>query len=139
MSTSRSDSPPSLSLTLLPEVLAVCRLEAGAPLPAWVLRPPACFGSLTRTRDELSVVCEQDVVPPGETRVARGWRALKVRGPLDLSLTGVVASLTAPLAAAAIPVFVLSTYDTDYLLVRGEALERAIAVLRKRFAVEATG
>ena len=84
--------------------------------------------SVTRTPDELSIVCSEASVPP-TARAQRGWRALEVQGPLDFSLTGVLAALTAPLAQARISIFALSTYDTDYLLVPGEDLARACATL----------
>lgn len=83
---------------------------------------------MTRTIDELSVVCTETSVPP-DVLSERGWRALKVQGPLDFSLTGVLAALTAPLAAAAIPIFALSTYQTDYVLVHGRDLTRASEAL----------
>jgi hypothetical protein len=119
--------PHALTLTLLPETLAVCRLAPDAPVPAWAWAgEPA---SVTRTRDELSIVCRAAEVPDDVQREA-GWRCLKVRGPLDFGLTGVLAALTVPLATAGIPVFALSTFDTDYLLVRAEDLLRAMDVLR---------
>ena len=118
---------PALMLSLLPDTLAVCRLAPDAEVPAWAWRgEPA---SVTRTRDELSIVCRADVVPQG-VRVEPGWRCLKVRGPLDFALTGILAALTAPLAAAGVPVFAVSTFDTDYLLVKTESLDRATEVLR---------
>jgi hypothetical protein len=118
---------PSLSLSLLPETLAVCRLAPDAEVPAWAWTgEPA---SVTRTRDELSIVCRMGAVPPG-VRVEGGWRCLKVAGPLDFALTGILAALTAPLAAARIPLFALSTFDTDYLLVKAADLDRAAEALR---------
>jgi hypothetical protein len=111
--------------------LAICRLAPGSPLPAWLSaagleRQPLL--ALTWTADELSVVCPQQLVPEG-VRCEAGWAALKVVGPLDLSLTGILATLLRPLAEAHIPVFALSTYDTDYLLVREPLLESARSVL----------
>jgi hypothetical protein len=82
-----------------------------------------------RTRAELSVVCAAARVPDG-VRAERGWRALAVCGRLDLGLTGVLAGLLAPLAAAGVPIFAVSTYDTDYVLVREERLAEAVAALR---------
>ena len=106
--------------------LAVCRFPADAPLPAWVFHAEAEFWSLTRTPDELSLVCPEDDLPPSvDTHVERGWRAFQVEGPVPFATTGVVSGLTAPLAAAGIGVFVISTYDTDYLLVKAEAYARA--------------
>jgi NAD+ diphosphatase len=110
----------------LPGLFAVARLPADADVPAWV--PGGGFVAVTRTRDELSIVCAQDAVP-AEVRALRGYAALEVAGPLDPGLVGLLARLTAVLAAAGIPVFAVSTYDTDYLLVREHDLARARAAL----------
>lgn len=116
-----------LNLSLLRDTLAICRLGAGEPVPAWAWTgEPA---SVTRTRDELSVVCRADAVPDGVPRET-GWRCLRVEGPLDFGLTGILAALTAPLAASGIPVFAVCTYDTDYVMVKAESLERAAQALR---------
>lgn len=131
-----ANSPPhALTMRVLPGRLAVCRLDADAPPPAWVFHAEARFFSVMRTPDETSVVCSEDDVPPSVARVDKGWQALKVDGPLPLTMTGVTAKLTTPLAAAGIPVFALSTYDTDYLLVKAEHLEHAVVLLRTRFTV----
>ena len=105
-----------LTLTLLPDVYAICRLESSAAVPAWALGATG-FVSITRTGDELSIVCAEASVPDG-VQSARGWRCLCVAGPLDFALVGVLASLVAPLAAVGISIFAISTYDTDYLLIR---------------------
>jgi hypothetical protein len=118
---------PTLPLTLLSEPLAICRLAADAPIPAWI-RDARQFLSLSRSPEELSIVADERAVPGG-LEARRGYRALRVDGPLPLDLVGIVAALAAPLAAAHIPIFPVATYDTDYLLVFGEQLERAIAVL----------
>jgi hypothetical protein len=112
---------PGFGLSVLPGRFAVCLLPPDAPAPER-------FWSLTRTEDELSVICTEDAVPHGAT-VQRGWRALRVAGPLDFTVSGVVAALTAPLAAAGISLLPVATYDTDHLFVREEALERAVAAL----------
>jgi hypothetical protein len=112
---------------LLPENLAVCRLPPDAPLPDWL--DTAGFFSLTRTADELSLVCPQQAVPAG-VLCERGWRGLKVQGPLDFALVGVLSGLTAVLARASVSIFAISTYDTDYLLVKHTDLARAVAALR---------
>lgn len=114
------------TLTILPEILSICRLDKDAAIPAWALA--GRFFSLTRTAEELSVVAPQAQVPEG-VKQNPGWRCLKVEGPLDLSATGVLASLTGPLAQEGISVFAVSTYDTDYLLVREKDLEKAVTVL----------
>ena len=117
-----------MKLSILPEELAVCRLSSSDPLPAWALSAPG-FTSFTRTRHELSVVCEETFVPRG-VKAERAWRALAVEGPLDFALTGILASLSAPLAAARISLFAISTFDTDYLLVRESSLAAATETLR---------
>lgn len=113
-------------LFILPDRLAVCRLSADAPFPEWAY--PGDLLALVRSRDELSVVCAERFVPP-EVRAERGMRALMVQGPLDFSLTGVLASIAVPLARAGVSIFSISTYDTDYILVREESLERAVNAL----------
>lgn len=86
-----------LSLSLLEGRYAVCRLEAGAAVPAGLLQAGVGFLSITRTTDELSIVCPEALAPEG-AKAQQAWRAFKVQGPLDFSLTGVIATLTAPLA-----------------------------------------
>ena len=123
-----------LRLRATPWRLAVCRFAPDAPLPAWVLHASAEFWSITRTPHELSVVCSEDDLPPSVDRqVERDWRAFAVVGPLPFGLTGVVSGITTPLAAAGIPVFVISTYDTDYLLVRSADSVRAFGILAGSF------
>jgi hypothetical protein len=114
-------------LLLWSETFSICRLERNTPIPEWALT--GGFSSITRTAEELSVVCPQNRVPPGIQK-QDGWKALQVEGPLDFSLTGVLASLTDPLAKEGISVFAISTYDTDYLLVKEKQLEGAIQALR---------
>jgi uncharacterized protein len=115
-----------LSITLLPSLLAVCRLPSAEPIPSWVR---GRFMSVTRTTDELSIVCDDDAVP-GHVQAARGWRALVVAGPIPFETTGVAAALVSPLAEAEISVFLVATFDTDYLLVRAADLTRAASALR---------
>ena len=120
-------SPRQLQLSLLAPEFAITRLSADATIPDWAKGRTFC--SITRTTDELSIVCEAVQVPSDVKRTA-GWRALKFHGPFDFNETGVLASVVAPLAAAAISVFAVSTYDTDYLLLRDSELARALAILR---------
>jgi hypothetical protein len=115
-----------MQLRTLPDGYAIVRLQPGAELPDWVDAGP--FRSVTRTDNEVSVVCRDLDVPEGES-AERGWRVLEVNGPLDFSLTGVVAGLVVPLAEAGIPIFVISTFETDYVLVRGDDLEAACETL----------
>lgn len=116
-----------LRLVPLPHLLAVCRLESNTPVPAWATS--ANFFSITRTADELSIVCPQDLVSDN-IQSEPGWRCLRVAGAMDFLLVGVVASLVAPLAHAGISVFVISTFNTDYLLVKDSKLEAALSALR---------
>jgi hypothetical protein len=116
-----------VTLDILPGSYAICRLAAASPLPPWAAAGE--FSSITRTPHELSIVCTSDEVPE-DVRAERGYRGLVVRGPLDFGLVGIVAALSAVLASASVSIFVVSTYDTDYLFVRGRDLDRAAAVLR---------
>jgi hypothetical protein len=117
-----------VKLTLLDEPLAVCRLAADDRVPSWALELHHSFLSLTRTQDELSVVCPEVAVPP-DVETDSGWRALTVEGPLDLSMTGVLASLAAPLADAGVALLAIGTYDTDHVLVKD--VDRALAALAR--------
>jgi hypothetical protein len=117
-----------LTLTVLPEPLAICRLSAEEAVPEWAMIGE--FVSITHTVDELSIVCAEENVP-SDVKADRGWRALMVAGPLDLALTGVLTSLVKPLAEAQINLFAISTFDTDYLLVKGYNLVRTGEVLRQ--------
>ena len=118
----------SMTLELLPGGYAVVRLDAGEPLPAWAGQGP--FVSITRTDAELSVVCPQEAVPPA-ARAERGWRCLRVVGPLGFGVTGILASLAGPLASSGVSIFVVSTYDTDYLLVQERDLDRGVDALSR--------
>jgi enamine deaminase RidA (YjgF/YER057c/UK114 family) len=118
-----------MDLSVLPEPLAICRLAPSERLPSWALELHEAFSSITRTQHELSIVCPEAAVPP-DVQVEPGWRALVAPGPIPFEQTGVLASIAAPLAAAGIPIFALSTYDTDYVLVRAEDVERALAAVQ---------
>lgn len=114
-----------LTLVLLADTLAVCRLAPDALIPAWARGE---LVAITRTRAELSLVCAQENVP-GTIQCERAWRALRVAGQLDFALTGILAALAAPLADAGISIFAISTFDTDYLLVKQNSLDHAMRVL----------
>ena len=116
-----------MKLTLFAASLAVCRLGPDAPVPPW---PRGAFVSITRTPDELSIVCDEGAVPDG-VQAERGWRALKLEGPIPFEVTGVAASLAGALAAAGISLFLIATYDTDWVLVKEATLERAVAALTR--------
>jgi hypothetical protein len=117
-----------LSLVALEGTFTVCRLSPGDPEPAWSTALP--FSSITRTREETSIVCPTSSVPP-EARAKGGWRCLRVAGTLDFTLVGILSVLLSPLAEAGLPVFVISTYDTDYLMINEPDFTRAIQVLRE--------
>jgi hypothetical protein len=121
-----SMSHTNLTLSLLADTFTICRLEPDVDIPSWALAGD--FYSITRTVEELSLVCLQEVVPEG-TRAEKGYRCLKVGGPLDFSLTGILSSLTIPLAQAGISVLAISTFDTDYLLVKEAQVDRAVQTL----------
>ena len=122
------DSAPSYELTVLPGELAVCRLTPDASLPGWA--GTRGLWAAIRTPDELCVVCADGDVPK-EVTAEHGWAALQVKGPLEFSQVGVMAALASALATAGVSLFALSTYDTDYLLVKGECLRDAVAALRR--------
>jgi uncharacterized protein len=118
-----------MQLRVLADRLAIVRLPPTADWP----HPPAgsSFFAAVRTTDEISVVCIQDAAPDHEeARMEPDWRALEVAGPLDFGMVGVMATLTQPLSEAGVSIFVVSTFDTDYLLVRAEALEATVTSLR---------
>lgn len=117
----------SRSLRLLPGVLAIARLGAMEELPGWAVGPDLV--SATRTGQELTIVCRADRVPRG-IRSAGPYRALELAGPIDLGETGVLASILGPLAVAGVPIFAISTFDTDYVLVPAERVEAAVESLR---------
>jgi hypothetical protein len=116
-----------LTLFLRPETLSVARLSAGDFLPVWAFAGDGIAGAVRRGA-ELSIVCATERVP-ADVAAEHGWRALEVEGPLDFGLTGVLASIAQPLADAGVPIFVLSTYDTDLVLVRDERIDTALAAL----------
>jgi hypothetical protein len=122
-----ADQVPRLRLNVIPYGLAICRLASSEWLPAWVTA--SRFLSVTRTDTELSIVCEEACVPPSVISEP-GWQALEIAGPLDFNLTGILSSLLTPLAKASISIFAISTFDTDYVLVKTHRINEAVAVLR---------
>jgi hypothetical protein len=115
-----------MQLLVLPEHFAICRLEHDATIPAWATS--GSFYSITRARNELSIVCPEEWVPNG-AHCEPGWRCLRVAGTLDLSAVGILAALASPLAQAGVGVFAISTFNTDYLLVKSKDLAKALEVL----------
>jgi len=102
-------------------------LPASAPVPAWALE--GAFISVSRGDDELSVVCPQEKVPTG-VKTDSGWTCLKLQGPFPFSETGILSSFIAPLSANAIPIFAISTFNTDYVLIKEEFWEKALSTLQ---------
>jgi hypothetical protein len=117
-----------MEVAVVPGTLSICRLAATERIPSWALELHGGFVSITRTLDELSIVCPEEAVPP-DTEVEEDWRALVIPGPIPFEATGVLAALAKPLADAGIPIFAISTYDTDYVLVRSSNLDRALEAL----------
>jgi uncharacterized protein len=115
-----------LTLSVLPDTLAVCRLGEKDAIPSWAYE--GSFISITRTRQELSLLCPQENVPEGVVS-EKGWRALQVVGVLDFSLTGILYSILQPLTEAKVSIFAVSTYDTDYILVKEDRLDAAVRAL----------
>jgi len=125
----RNNAPaPILSFRQLPEPFAVCRLSPGSPVPEML--PGGPFTSVTRTGDELSIVCRLEDAPP-QAKIEQPWTCLQLLGPFPFTQTGVLASAIGPLAEAGISIFAISTFDTDYVLVKQEAVEHALQVLRE--------
>ena len=117
-------------LIVLKNVYSICRFDTNSPVPEWVSRSD--FYSITKSRDELSVVCNQAVIEPDEKFLLdKDWRCFKIDSILDLSLTGIIAGISVVLKDSKIPIFSISTYNTDYILVKKHDLERAIVSLRK--------
>lgn len=118
----------SLDLSLLCGTFAVCKLRADAAMPGWAFAG-AVF-SISRTPEELSIVCEEALVPV-DVPCDRQWRCFRVAGTIPFSMVGVLASLVQPLAEAGISVFAISTFNTDYVLVKVADLEKAQQALRQ--------
>lgn len=120
--------PRSLKFTRIPESVAICRLNAGSPAPSWAFQ--GSFFSLTSTPEELSVVCPASQVP-GNVQHEGGWACFKLIGPFPFDATGILASFIQPLAEGAIPIFAISTFDTDYFLVKDGWVSETLRVLRE--------
>ena len=116
------------SYSLLQDTFAICRMDKIASLPDWAVGGE--FWSVSRTPDELSVVCPQGSVPADVDHEA-GWKCLKVDSPFEFDLAGMISSIAAPLAEADVELFVVATQDSDYLMVRESELERAAGELAR--------
>jgi hypothetical protein len=121
-------------LRLLDGELTILRLPPDTPTPSWMNLLSRPLVSVTRTPYELSILCPSVDVPHGVTCEA-GWRAFTVEGKLEFSAIGVLAAILNPLAEAGISILSISTFDTDYVLVRTGVLEEATAALRRHFEV----
>ena len=115
-----------LTLSILPEKLGICHLNKNSLIPDWA--KDISFCSITRTKDELSIICPEDKIPGG-VLVERGWRAFQLHASLDFTATGIVSGLSTPLAEAKISIFCISTYETNYILVEDKNLEKAKKIL----------
>ena len=115
-----------LKLSLLKDKYGICSLPATAPIPDWALNEAML--SITRTKDELTIVCRHDLIPP-QCMSDLNWRCFRIDGTFDLYQTGVISSISSTLAEAGISIYVISTYDTDYFLVQEDKLEQTISVL----------
>jgi hypothetical protein len=118
----------TLRYSLLSRRYAICKLPGNSPVPEWAFREPG-FCSVTRTSDELSIVCAEEMVPPG-TNAVRGWLCLKLEGPFAFSETGILSSFLAPLAESGVGIFAVSTFDTDYVLIQAQSWPKAAEALR---------
>ena len=110
-----------VTIIVYEESFAICRLSSGEQVPSWCA--DSAFLSVSRSPDELSIVCLQRLVPDG-VRCSRDWALMRIDGVLDLQMTGVLSGLLAPLSGAGVNVFTISTYDTDYILVPRSKLEK---------------
>lgn len=122
-----------MNLSVLKNSFAVSKLDSNAPIPSWATQ--GSIFSINKNEDELSIVCEQENVPEG-VKAEKDWRIFKVQGPLDFGLTGILASISTPLAESKISIFAISTFDTDYVMVRAKDLENArLALSRAGFTI----
>jgi hypothetical protein len=118
----------ALKFRQLPGLYIIIRQDSNSPVPGWATKGE--FVSITRTADELSIVCPADHIPE-EFSAAPRWICLKLEGPFPFSQTGVLLSFIEPLSSNAIPIFAISTYDTDYILIPQEHVDRALILLRE--------
>jgi hypothetical protein len=116
-----------VDLSVLKNIYSIYKFSVRTELPGWIY--DSDLFSITGTPDELSVVAKQSDNIPGYIVCNRNWRILKIEGPLDLSVTGIIAELSSILNEKKIPIFVVSTYDTDYLMVKQDNLDKAIEAL----------
>lgn len=131
-----------LSLLFLKDIFAICKLKSQLQIPIWLINlitdVPCQLLSITKTDQELSIVCAQDLIPNNiiDISIVKNWRAFKVDGILDFSLTGISYSLLQPLTKAKISIFSMSTYNTDYMLVQEKYLDETIAILNEEYIIK---
>lgn len=120
-------SEEKLKFEILLDTFGVAKLNSTQSIPQWAYQ--GSFFSVTKTFDELSIVCQEMVIPE-EVICERGWRALKIVGILDFALIGILSVVSTVLAKAGVSIFAISTYNTDYLLIKGIDLESSLQALR---------
>ena len=121
-------SEKAITIEITQGIYGVCRLSKEQAIPKWAIDSP--FFSITKTLDELSIVCPQNNIP-SDIKCERDWKVLKVLGPLDFSLIGILASISGALAKKGVSIFAISTFDTDYILLKESSLANAIEALRQ--------
>jgi len=121
-------STHQLKYSVLPGRFAICRLATDSAVPGWATASK--FFSITRTSDELSIVCAEEFVQPG-IKTEIGWACIQLQGPFPFQMTGVLAAILNPLAAARIGIFAISTFDTDCILIKADRLQAAEVALRQ--------
>ena len=124
-----------ITLQTLKDVLAVCRLEPNKGVPNWVRFDKNDFTSVTQTPDEFSIVCNQSLVP-FDVKAEKNWRVIRIKGQLDFSLVGILKKVICPLSENKISIYTISTYDTDYILIKEDNFEKAMQILAKDFIIE---
>lgn len=131
----QSQNEYKIILQISKEILSVCRLDPSREFPDWIKLETNQFVSITRTEDELSIVCNQNWVPIG-IKAEKNWRMLKIKGQLDFALVGILKRVITPLSDNGISIYAISTYDTDYVLIQDKQFDQAIELLAKQFEIE---
>ena len=122
-----------LTMKLIKEKYGVCRINPNELIPEWAQNSD--FFSITKTCDELSIVCSQDAIP-NDIKCEKDWKILKIEGPLDFSLVGILSSISTILAQKGISIFAISTYDTDYIFVKNKDIDNAIeSLIKERYEI----
>lgn len=117
-----------LTLKLLDETYGVCSLEKDSEISPWIVE--GNFLSITKTDEELSIVCEEKNISEG-IKYEGGWKILKIEGKLDFALVGILAKISNIMAENNISIFAISTYDTDYILIKLNNINKAVELLKK--------